>query len=140
MAYSDIDAFIDAKTASLLGGSYSIQYDNEEGFDKPNDAVYLRSFIRQAPSTPIAFGNGVRYRLNGTLEFQVLGPIGTDKIEVNAAVDAIIAAYEYKKYAVGDTEGSVIRFQNPSPVPVGRNNGIYQVNVAIRFWVDLISS
>jgi len=139
MAYSDIDAAIDAKTVTLLGGSYSIQYDNEEAFAKPDDAVYLRSFIRQQQSTPVAFGDGVRYRLNGTLEFQVIGILGEDKIEVNAAVDDIIAAYQYLKFNVGDPEGSVIRFQNPSPIPVGRVGGTYQVNVAIPFWADLIS-
>ena len=128
MAYSDIDASIDAKVVTLLGGSYSIQYDNQEAFVKPDNSVYLRAFIRQAPSTPVAFGDG---------EFQVIGILGEDKTAINAAVDAIIANFAYLKYNVGDPEGSVVRFQNPQPTPVGRINGRYQVNVAIPFWADL---
>jgi len=139
MAYSDINAFINAQVDTDLAGSYSIQHDNEEGFAKPNGAVYLRSFIRQSGSEPIGIETGVRYRLNGTLEFQVLGPIGTDQDDVDAGVDAIISAFQYKRYLVGDPENSVVRFQNPSPIPQGRVNGTYQVNVTIRFWVDLIS-
>lgn len=141
MAYSDIDAAIDQKVVDLLGGSYSIQYDNEEKFDKPDNAAYLRAFTRQQPSTPVGIesGTGVRYRLNGILEFQVIGILGEDKTAVNAAVDDIIAAFEYLKFNVGDPEGSVVRFQNPQPQPVGRISGRYQVNVPIPFWADLIS-
>ena len=137
MAYSDIDAWIDAKVDILLGGSYSIQYDNEEKFAKPDGEIYLRSFIRYTPSTPRSFGDGVTYTLNGTLEFQVIGILGEDKSAVNAAVDDIIAAFEYLRDNVGDPEGSVVRFQNPSSIPVGRVNGRYQVNVTIPFWADL---
>jgi len=141
MAYAEIDAFIDAQVNTDLGGTYSIQYDNEEKFTKPDDAAYLRAFTRYQPSTPISIdsGAGVRYRLTGTLEFQVIGFFGNDKAAVNAAVNDIIAAFAYKKYNVGDAENSVIRFQNPSPFPVGRVNGRYQVNVPIIFWVDLVN-
>jgi len=141
MAFSDIDAYIDAKVASELGGSYAIQYDNEEAFTKPDAAVYLRAFSRYGVSDPrgIESGAGVRYTLMGTLEFQVIGFLGEDKSDVNAAVNAIIAAFAYKKFNVGDAENSVIRFQNPSPLPVGRVNGRYQVNVPIVFWVDLVN-
>ena len=127
MAYSDIDVAIDAQVDAALTPPYSIQHDNDEKFIKPNGETYLRSFIRYAPTGNIAFGAGVRYRLNGTLEFQIIGILGEDKTDVNAAVDAIIAAYTtatgFLTLAVGDAAGSVVRFWQITPIPICRVGG-----------------
>jgi hypothetical protein len=142
MAYSHIKQAIRDQVNTDLGGTYSIQYDNQGDFEKPNDTVYLRAFIRFSPtSVPISFGDGVEYELVGTLEFQVIGPAGVDETDVDEAVDDIIAAFAYPTVLdVGDAENSKVRFQNPSPFPVGIPDGTYQTNVPINFWTRLVAS
>lgn len=145
MAYSDMIAAIDTKVDEELGtdpggAGYAVQHDNEEMFDKPDDAVWLRSSVRNGESTNVARGDGVEYRIPGNLIIQVFGPLGTDVADVNDAVDEVMSRFGHLRLSVGDSEGTVVRFQAPAPQPLGRVQGQYQVNVTVPFWADFISN
>ena len=49
-------------------------------------------------------------------------------------------AFAFLRLSVGDTEGSVVNFNAPDPSPIGRDGGLYQVNVTIPFEVEYNTS
>jgi len=130
MGYSAMIEAIKARVDSELGGTYQIQHDNELGFEKPDNAVWIRASIRPAGGETVCISTKNTFRISGILDLAVFGPLGSDEESVNDAVELAINAFDYARINVGDTEGTIVKFDAaPYPNVIGRNSGEYQVNV-----------
>lgn len=138
MAYAEMVTAIQNDWESSIGASYPTMYQNEDeqDFSKPNDGVWIRLTIKPANSQTIAVGSEVEYRMPVVVLAQVFAPIGSKIADTNAVVELVHDQYAYEDLNVGDTEGTVVQFAEPSVADVGRERGVYQTNISIRAEVD----
>lgn len=138
MAYADMIKAIQDDWEASIGVVYPTQYANEDEQDwtKPNDGVWIRLTIKPANSQTIAVGNKVEYRMPIVMIAQVFAPIGSKDADTNAVVKEVHDQYAYEDLIVGDAEGTVVQFAEPSVADVGRDRGQYQTNISCRGEVD----
>ncbi len=140
MGYSAMVEAIQADVDTKLA-AYPIQHDNERGFNKPNNAVWIRASLKPAGANTVCISNKNTYRQNGILDLQVNGPLGSNEEDVNNAVEICIKAYDYINVNVGDAEGTIVKFDMaPYPTVIGRANGEYQVNVTCPYRADFLQT
>jgi len=140
MAYQAMITAIKADVNTKLGTggfNYSIQYENDPAFQKPDNAVWIRASIRPAGANTVCISEKNTYRQEGILDLQVNAPFGFGETEVNLAVERCIQAYDYVNINVGDAEGTIVKFDMaPYPTVVGRAAGEHQVNVTCPYRAD----
>ena len=138
MAYADMITKIQTDFEASIGATYPTLYQNEDeqDFAKPNGGVWIRLTIKPADSQTIAVGNEVEFRMPLVMIAQVFAPAFSKLATMNAVVKLIQDQFAYKDLSVGDTEGTVVSFQEPTVVDVGRDRGQYQINVSVRAETD----
>jgi len=138
-----LSAMIDAinTKADTVMTAYSIEHENELGFTKPDNAVWVRTSIRPAPAVTVCISAKNTFRQPGFLDIQIFGPIGTDLSAINDAAEIAVNGFAYTNINVGDSEGTIVKFDMaPYPTIIGRDGGEYQVNVTCPFRADFIET
>ena len=137
MGYSAMIEAIKTDVDTKLGGTYSIQHDNQRAFQKPDNGVWIRASVRPAGANTVCISKKNTYRQDGFLDLQVNGAFGSNEQTVNDAVEACIKTYDYVNINVGDAEGTIVKFDMaPYPTVIGRAAGEYQVNVTCPYRAD----
>lgn len=138
MAYAEMVTKIQTDWETAIGSTYPTMYQNEDeqDFSKPNNGIWIRLTVKPADSFTVAVGSEVEYRMPIVILAQVFAPIGSKIVNSNAVVKLIHDQYAYRDLNIGDTEGTVVKFAEPSVQDIGRDRGIYQTNISVRGEVD----
>jgi hypothetical protein len=138
MAYTDImDKFrSDFLTRITSVVDANIYLDNTYAAVKDN-GVYIQLSIVEGESFNISNGTVITTRYPGLMIAKVFDPTGEGSSDIEDVIEEIIEDYKNLNLAVGDPEGSVIKFRAPYATRVGRVGGEYQKNVNCPFQFDL---
>lgn len=118
------------EVVNLEANGLPTHYDNDGTFEKPQDgARFVRFNILLVGTFQVETGASNRYRTTGLAVVQVFLPIGKGDKKNWILVDKIVAAFR-------GAEDTGVQFKTPSPLPVGRDGGYYQVNVELPFYFD----
>ena len=140
MAYKDVKAIFrtDFLTRITSIADANIFKDNTFATVKDN-AVWCQLSVNTGESAnkTIVSGVGIRKVYPGLMTVKVFDPTGAGSTDIEVAIQEIIEDYSNLNLAVGDTEGTTIKFRAAYETRVGRMGGQYQSNVNCPFSFDL---
>jgi len=104
---------------------------NEDTFDKPDNAMWCRLSIKDGEARQIAAGGsgGNTYRRPGVMIAQLFSPVGVGDKAQRAMVEKIEAVFRCVTV-------TGVRFSTPTPRIVGRIGDEWQVNVVCPFYAN----
>ena len=122
------------KTQVADAESVPVQYPNTE-FTAPENSPWIKFMIQHDPTEQITFPapTTVRYRTYGRILAQVFTPLEEGTKEALELARVIEVAF--RRVTV-----SGVRFETPSVLPIGRREGVYQVNVECEWWHDDVAA
>ena len=139
MAYDDATAKMRADFLTRISSiaSANVLDENEAGdFTQKDGGIWCRNVILDGNGFNISLGTTITRRNPGVFVSQVFVPVGDGTTVIDSAIAEIISDYSNLTLPVGDAEGTVIRFLACYATKVGSQNGQYQKNVNMPFWMD----
>ena len=108
---------------------YHVQYDDQEGFNKPDFAKWMRVSIRPSETNQATLGEQKKFRRRGVMIIQIFTPSGEGDESALEVADVIDTAFK-------SVTADGVTYQTPYIEVVGRNDNYWQINVTCPFYSD----
>jgi len=132
--YAKVKAAVRASfEAYFTTESIAFLTENNDDFDKPDDAAYVRIFLNPGGSKTECIGRTKIYRQVFVAQIQVFVPMGSDETVGELIVSKVREEYTYK---IVSASGVHAEFLESSSIVVGRDKGMYQENANLPFEVE----
>ncbi len=131
---------VGAVRARLAGWSTAIdlaELANDKAPTPSSAAAFIRPVLRSAGSHRTTLGPNARREPRGVLIVQVFVPLGSGYKAAGEYAEALCDLFRDFKH---DSGGFRMQFMEPDVQPVGRSNGMHQINVSIEYRASFYSA
>lgn len=115
-------------------GKTKIKYENVSWEEPKEDKTWVALTIITADATQVGLGDNALARYGGTVIIQVFQKERTGTGDAQRLAGQ--AADIFRRLEICEDESGLLRFRIPSKVPVGLNNGWFQINVNCPYFRD----
>lgn len=137
--FDDERDVIEGHFKSAWGSLTAVKYENQP-WDTPNAKNYVALTLVRGAAADIGLAQQVElrqkalHRYGGTVIVQVFQKERTGTGEANKLAGKVAAIFRNQELCKGDS--GLLRFRTPSVVPIGANNGWWQLNVSCPYFRD----